>query len=53
MEEPFEKYCLLKKLNFLVMKLNSMRNTPIMFEAPQQYEAKLIRHIEPQNRRYK
>ena len=53
MEEPFEKYCLLKKLNFLIMKLNSMRNTPIMFEAPQQYEAKLIRHIEPQNRHYK
>ena len=46
MEEPFEKYCLLKKLNFLIMKLNSMRNTPIMFEAPQQYEAKLIRRIE-------
>jgi hypothetical protein len=46
MEETHEKYCLLKKMNFLIMKLNSMRNTPIMFEAPQQYEAKLIRRIE-------
>jgi hypothetical protein len=46
MEETSEKYCLLKKMNFLIMKLNSMRNTPIMFEVPQQYEAKLIRRIE-------
>ena len=46
MEETHEKYCLLKKMNFLIMKLNSMRNTPIMFEVPQQYEAKLIRRIE-------
>ena len=46
MEETPEKYCLLKKMNFLIMKLNSMRNTPIMFEVPQQYEAKLIRRIE-------
>ncbi len=53
MEETSEKYCVLKKLNFLIMKLNSMRNTPIMFEVPQQYEVKLIRRIEPQNRLYK
>lgn len=49
MEETSEKYCVLKKLNFLIMKLNSMQNTPIMFEVPQQYESKLIRRIEPQN----
>ena len=53
MEETPEKYCLLKKMNFLIMKLNSMRNTPIMFEVPQQYEAKLIRRIELKNRLYK
>ena len=53
MEETSEKYCVLKKLNFLIIKLNSMRNTPVMFEVPQQYEAKFIRRIEPQNRLYK
>lgn len=42
MKETSDKYCLIKKLNFLIMKLNSIRNTPIMYEMPQQYEAKLI-----------
>jgi len=42
MKETADKYSLIKKLNFLIMKLNSTRNTPIMYEMPQQYEAKLI-----------
>ncbi|MBW2568737.1 MAG: DUF1992 domain-containing protein [Deltaproteobacteria bacterium] len=42
MKETADKYSLIKKLNFLIMKLNSIRNTPIMYEMPQQYEAKLI-----------
>ncbi|MEA3279136.1 MAG: DnaJ family domain-containing protein [Thermodesulfobacteriota bacterium] len=42
MKETSDKYCLIKKLNFLIMKLNSIRNTPVMYEMPQQYEAKLI-----------
>ena len=45
MKETAEKYCLLKKLNFLIMKLNSIRNTPVMFEVPQQYEENLIKRI--------
>jgi len=42
MKETADKYSLIKKLNFLIMKLNSIRNTPVMHEMPQQYEAKLI-----------
>ncbi len=42
MDETAEKYHLLKKLNFMIMKLNSMRNTLIKNEMPQQYTEKLI-----------
>jgi hypothetical protein len=41
MGETAEKYNLLKKLNFMIMKLNSIRNTSAMFEMPQVYAAKL------------
>jgi len=37
MPETGEKYKILKKLNLLVMKLNSMRSTNIQFDVPQQY----------------
>ncbi|MBW1836211.1 MAG: DUF1992 domain-containing protein [Deltaproteobacteria bacterium] len=37
-----EKYRLLKRLNFLIMKLNTVRNSSIMFELPQQYEENLV-----------
>ena len=42
MEETKEKYRLLKKLNFLIMKLNSCRKSSIMFEIPQQYHTKIV-----------
>ena len=41
MVDTAEKYRVLKKLNFLVLKLNSMRKTSINFELPQHYELKL------------
>lgn len=41
MEEVVEKYRTVKKLNFLIMKLNSMQKRPIKFEAPQQYTVRL------------
>ncbi len=41
MEETSEKYRLLKKLNFLIMKLNTIRDTSIMFEMPQHYMEKI------------
>ena len=41
-EGTVEKYKLLKKLNFLIMKLNLTRNVSVSFEMPQRYEKKLI-----------
>ena len=46
MQETCDKYRILKKLNFLIMKLNTMRDTSIMNEMPQHYMEKLVRHIE-------
>ena len=42
MEDTAEKYRLLKKINFLVMKFNTLRNGKIDFEIPQQYQAGLV-----------
>lgn len=42
MQETSEKYRLLKKLNFLIMKLNTMRNRSIMFDVPQRYMDSLV-----------
>ena len=46
MEDTAEKYQALKKLNFLIMKLNSITNTPIEFEMPQKYSGKLVERLE-------
>jgi len=42
MLDTAEKYRTLKKLNFLIMKLNTLRNTSVVLEMPQQYEEKLV-----------
>jgi len=42
MTETAEKYRTLKKLNYLIMKLNSMRNTSVVFDLPQKYALKLM-----------
>ena len=42
MQETSKKYRLLKKLNFLILKLNSIRDTSISHEMPQVYGEKLI-----------
>jgi hypothetical protein len=46
MDETVEKYHTLKKLNFLIMKLNALRDTAIAFEMPQQYLGKLAGRFE-------
>lgn len=46
MEETSEKYRLLKKLNFLILKLNSMRDISIALEVPQHYMGKLTERFE-------
>jgi len=45
MQETAEKYRTLKKLNFLIMKLNSLRNTSMEFDRPQNYTEKLVRRF--------
>jgi hypothetical protein len=51
MPETVEKYHTLKKLNLLIMKLNSMRNTSLEFEMPQQYSARLVERLERWNKK--
>jgi hypothetical protein len=46
MQDTSEKYRILKKLNFLIMKLNTIQDTSIMYEMPQHYMEKLVGHIE-------
>ena len=46
MKDEKEKYRILKKLNFLIMKLNSMRSASVNFDVPQQYVEKVVGHIE-------
>jgi hypothetical protein len=46
MGETAAKYRTMKKLNFLIMKLNTLRNTSIEFESPQKYSDKLIEKLE-------
>ena len=50
MQDTAAKYRTLKKLNFLIMKLNSMRDMSIDFEVPQRYSAKLVDRVERQNK---
>jgi hypothetical protein len=46
MQDTSEKYRLLKKINFLIMKLNTVRGTSIMFEMPQHYMEQLVGRFE-------
>lgn len=41
-DDAAEKYRLLKRLNFLIMKMNTIRPTSIRFEEPQRYSQKMI-----------
>ncbi len=43
MPDAAEEYRLIKKLNYLIMKLNSTRQKDIAFDWPQQYSSKLMR----------
>lgn len=42
MEDTVEKYRTLKKLNLMIMRLNSMRSVSVSFDMPQRYEQKLV-----------
>jgi hypothetical protein len=46
MEDTAEKYHTLKKLNFLIMKLNALGNRSIEYDMPQRYSNKLVERFE-------
>ena len=49
MEDTAEKYRLLKKLNYLIMTLNSTYNKNVKLEVPQQYTHKLVERLGSEN----
>jgi hypothetical protein len=51
MPETVEKYRALKRLNFLIMKLNAMRRTSIGNEVPQRYALRAVERLEAGRRR--
>lgn len=46
MTDTAEKYRTLKKLNFMIMRLNTLRNGPAEFDVPQHYSVKLVDRLE-------
>jgi hypothetical protein len=50
MQDTAEKYRTIKKLNYLIMKLNSIRNMSIELDMPQQYSSKLIERLDSANK---
>lgn len=51
MKDTSEKYRLLKKINFLIMKLNTIRGASVMFEMPQHYMETLVDCLEKSKHR--
>jgi hypothetical protein len=37
-----QRYQTIKKLNFLIMKINTLRKAPVLFEIPQKYESRMM-----------
>ena len=50
MKDTAQKHRTLKKLNYLIMKLNTVRDTSIALEMPQQYSLKLVERLEGKNK---
>jgi hypothetical protein len=44
--DTVDKYQILKKLNFLILKLNAMRQTSITNEIPQHYAGRIVLRLE-------
>lgn len=49
-DDAKEKYRILKKLNFIIMKINTMRATSVLFEVPQKYMEKISERVETKNK---
>ncbi len=46
LKDEKEKYRLIKKLNFLILRLNALRKSSIEFDMPQHYVQKLVDRME-------
>jgi hypothetical protein len=46
MRDTTEKYRMIKKLNYLILKLNTLRQASVVFDEPQKYAEKLIKKLE-------
>ena len=46
MKDTKETYKVMKKLNFLIMKLNTVRSVPVFLEMPQRYSEKIISRMQ-------
>lgn len=42
MNDELQKYKTMKRLNYLIMKLNTVRKTRVAFETPERYEPEII-----------
>ena len=51
MKDTAQKHRTLKKLNYLIMKLNMARNTSIELEMPQHYSFKVIDRLESDHKK--
>lgn len=49
MDDTAEKYKVMKKLNFLIMKLNSIRKSSVDFEMPEKYLSNLVERFGPKS----
>jgi hypothetical protein len=45
MSETAEKYRMMKKLNYLILKLNTLRKSSVVFDEPQKYSDKLMKKL--------
>ena len=51
MPDTAEKYRLLNKLNFMIMRLNTSRNGRIDFDLPQHYTDKVLRRLDKSSKK--
>jgi hypothetical protein len=51
MKDTAQKHRTIKKLNYLIMKLNAVRDTSIELEMPQQYSLKMVERLEAKKRK--
>ena len=52
MKDTAQKHRTLKKLNYLIMKLNAVRDTSIELEIPQHYSLKLVDRLEAKKEKH-